>query len=311
MDSYNSTGPVLDMKEIENCRNAPILDTTTNRTLERGLDVASHFQALHEPTFSFLKLPREVRDLIYTYALKREKSVKPQLSPAASKYLRNLYWKPKGPSICLLNQQIWEEANIILYSTNVFRFSNGYALRCFEAAVGKDNLDLIRRIEISLESEHCTTAHSNRLYYEQYVHRELAALPDGMDIAKALSTSGLLNITEMTIMANKWEVKEQGLRSFGPDLESAICEVLKRNPEVRSCLRLAGYLDSEREKFSEQHEIKTEILDYSVPLSDTILTIPFAVFPGPDLSLPGADTCWYGRSPTRRTEPSFFTRLYS
>lgn len=215
-------------------------------------------------------------------------------------------WCPKGPSICLLDKQTSGEARRVLYSTTVFRFScDGYTLQSFEATVGQANLDFIRRSEISLDPESFSTTNSARLYFEQFVARDPNALTNTCN-AKALYNSGIQNITEMTILANKYQVREVGLTTCGFLLESAICIFLKTNPEANGgqgpYLRLAGYLDSERDRFLERFNIKTEILDYTTPGRGPCFP---GAYDGPDLHVPEADMCWYGQRATRGTELSF------
>lgn len=74
MDSHNSTSPIPGINQIELHKDTPMLEKGSTRRLAKDLNLAKEAHELREQTISFLELPREVRDFIYTYAL-RERNV--------------------------------------------------------------------------------------------------------------------------------------------------------------------------------------------------------------------------------------------
>ena len=96
---------------------------------------------VNKPTLSFLQLPREVRDLIYLYALK--------CTPHAELSPRNHhYFAPPTPAICLVNRQISAEANEILYSRNTIYFDDPDEMHQSLETIGTINKAHIRSLAI-------------------------------------------------------------------------------------------------------------------------------------------------------------------
>ena len=100
---------------------------------------------------TFLHLPRELRDKIYTYALSTPTPIDiGSILPSPG------YWhdpvshppKPPTPSLLLANRQIHTEAASILYGTNTFKFPHPGQLPAFERQIGTGNCERVKSVEI-------------------------------------------------------------------------------------------------------------------------------------------------------------------
>ncbi|PVI01869.1 hypothetical protein DM02DRAFT_613393 [Periconia macrospinosa] len=103
------------------------------------------------PPFPFLRLPRELRDEIYVYALCAPAYIEVESPQALTRpcqdLLTNIH-KPPTPGLLYVNKQVHAEAVESLYGSNTFRFQKPDAMRAFEARVGRANCTRVRRIGI-------------------------------------------------------------------------------------------------------------------------------------------------------------------
>jgi hypothetical protein len=98
---------------------------------------------------SFLDLPRELRDEIYTYALRADILVHvgprlPQQSPSYVPIPES--HRPPVPCLLRANKQVYREAVDVLYGRNMFRFWNPELLLDFEEQIGVQNTKRIENI---------------------------------------------------------------------------------------------------------------------------------------------------------------------
>lgn len=149
-------------------------DITRHEELER-LKESTGF---NKP-FPILRLPREIRDEIYTYSLRAAISVEtlqwPFIPTADSPY------KSPTPGLLRANKQIYHEAIEILYSKNIFKFQNPGHLFAFEEQIGSENRKRVREIciwiifpmreEVMLDPKHLL-----RSEYESVQSHWIAAL---------------------------------------------------------------------------------------------------------------------------------------
>lgn len=100
---------------------------------------------------TFLTLPRELRDKIYTHALSIPTSIDiGSILPSPG------YWhdpvphplKPPTPSLLLANRQIHVEASTTLYGTNTFKFPHPGQLPAFERQIGARNCKKVKSVEL-------------------------------------------------------------------------------------------------------------------------------------------------------------------
>jgi hypothetical protein len=120
-------------------------------TVRRYNQTCEELERLKESTgfdkpFPILRLPREIRDEIYTYSLRAASWVEttPRMLLAAADYA----FKPPTSGILRTNKQIYHEAIEILYSKNIFKFHEPEHLFAFEDQIGSENCMRVREMSI-------------------------------------------------------------------------------------------------------------------------------------------------------------------
>ena len=241
----------------ENDRLRRALCATTRDYIHTKKELESAREALGygKKPLPFLQLPREVRDQIYSYALRTSMNIKPEFHDIHSLSLQHSPWKPASPAICLVNRQIYAEAMEVLYSKNTFCFSNPSELLSFEDQIGIPNRCLIQRIAIPM-----------------VVMPESVMIPDP-DLgapcdwrstpahwAKAMMKSSFKHILEITVTVEDLRSSNQNQVVISPTLQHAIEDVFHRNQDQESKLRLVlkGFSELEWKKFPKHWAIKTE-----------------------------------------------------
>lgn len=233
----------------------------TARKHNQILEELEHLKAstgFYDNPLPFLSLPREVRDQIYMYSLQapREAFVTTRHVGMLScdKYPNSAHYpfKPATPGLLLVNKQIHEEANRVLYSYNKFTFHHPRELLEFQEQVGSLNCALIRRMKIFV----LFTVDST------YVESELLAPCDYENTpshwVKALSESCLNNIIGMQVDADSDDDRHP--TAMPPHLYRAIIAIFARNqnPPSEPQLVLKGFRYGEDEKFPKTWKVSTE-----------------------------------------------------
>ena len=268
---------ILSLQE-ENDRLRRVLAATARsfNVTKKELDIAKEELGHNKSPIRFLEFPREVRDIIYLYALGSSHfSTEPR--PIAWLAFEFRQMKPDTPDLCLANKQVYQESVEVLYSRNAFRFELPFHLLEFEEQIGSSNRDLIRRIEIA------TTDHlpRNHLMLDPHLIAPCDYQPIPTHWAKALSASKLKHITEMVVVnypSQKWLSRVEIIDDF---LKIAVEGVFARNedPSLVPRLTLEGFGESERRKFS--HHWKIVIIG---PLSGPEIVAHSATFASATLS---------------------------
>jgi hypothetical protein len=225
-----------------------------NKTYEE-LERLKESTGFNKP-FPILRLPREIRDEIYTYSLRAAISVqtipgKPFILTADNPF------KPPTLSLLRANKQIYHEAIEILYSKNIFKFQEPGQLFAFEEQIGFNSRKRVREIciwtrfperdEVVLDPTHLL-----RSEYDSVPSHWIAAL----------KVCGLKKIVHLSIEAEMLFSNPFSLLSMPKDLQEFIKEFLGRvaDDEVPR-LSLKGFQEEERKKFPKRWEVVMDQLD--------------------------------------------------
>lgn len=199
--------------------------------------------------FSILRLPREIRDKIYTYSLRAEISV--NRMSAFILTLKNNPFKPPTPGLLRANKQIYYEAIEILYSKNIFQFQEPEQLFAFEEQIGFENgkrvreiciwTKLPRRDEVVLDPKHLL-----RSEYDSFPSHWIAAL----------TACSFEKIMHLAVEAEVLFSTSLSLLSMPKDLQQFSEEFLGRVADNKvPRLSLTGFREEEREKFPQRWEV--------------------------------------------------------
>jgi len=199
----------------------------------RELKPAGHM--VDEPAFPFLRLPREVRDQIYLYALMC--TFYANLIPQHMEFYR-----PPTPAICLLNRQLSVEANEILYSRNTIHFDAPEDIHDCLEAIGSMNKAHVQ--SISIWFDYRTT--------EQRQWDGVSTSDTASHWAKALFGSGLTSLTKIDISTEYVGASSYSTYypSMDPAMERVIKHLFQKDQEGTSRhLKLTGFNYEDRKKF--------------------------------------------------------------
>ncbi|KAL4886850.1 hypothetical protein BJY04DRAFT_176702 [Aspergillus karnatakaensis] len=133
---------------------------------------------------TFLTLPSELRNKIYTTLLVRNEPLK--------------IWHHEAnidPTILRVNKQIHQEASFQLYSRNTFDFAGGfYLLTHFADGMGKENASLIGHIRLEFPTLDRVSPRSNIFKISDFSARVLGRIQ-----------SHFVNVKNLTVPANSFE----------------------------------------------------------------------------------------------------------
>ena len=131
-------------------RNLVLITEKYNRTFQE-LENIKEVSGFNKE-FPFLRLPREIRDRIYAYSLRRHTSSmkRPNSSKYTSlhSYLRTCRHQHLATGLLTTNKLVYTEAVEVLYSQTKFVFAIAGKFLEFENQIGPINRDFIRSIEI-------------------------------------------------------------------------------------------------------------------------------------------------------------------
>jgi hypothetical protein len=224
------------IEDVEQLRRALCQMTRDYTILKEELAMTKKCHGLDKKPFNFLQLPREVRDQIYRCALLAPIHVNTEPRPLFNLNLVASPYKPPNPHICLLNKQICEEANVILYSENTFWFEKAGQLLQFEHRISDVNKSLIRHIAFDVEYSSFSDV--------EVVHTSFIPFFDWTSLpshwTKALRLSSCRNLDQMTITAlvGSIEVIQTEDYTMHPDLKKAIVEILRRSQDDSKTTKL-------------------------------------------------------------------------
>ncbi|KAH8711862.1 hypothetical protein GQ44DRAFT_433242 [Phaeosphaeriaceae sp. PMI808] len=213
------------------------------------LERLKEFTGFNKP-FPILRLPREIRDEIYSYSLIAKISVrtKPLLFPADN---RDNPFVPLTPGLLLANKQIYQETIEMLYSQNIFFFEAPSDLFTFEEQIGPENCRRIKQIciwarfpgfnEIAVDPEDLQPSE-----YDSVPSHWIAAL----------QRCRLERIVHLSIEAESIGSDPLSLLHMPKGLEGFIRQFLGKVPGNQvPCLSLTGFREEERDKFPERWRV--------------------------------------------------------
>ena len=225
-----------------------------NRTCEE-LERLKESIGFNKP-FPFLRLPREIRDKIYTYSLCAAVPVGSATDLIIPR--RDNPSKPPTSGLLSTNKQVYHEAIDILYPKNIFKFRVARKLFAFEDQIGLENRKRVREIIIWTifpvsEERLVPTKYLLRSEYGSHLPHWIAAL----------KACDLQKIVHLGIEAKKQPASSPlSLLSMPRDLQGCIEEFLGRaaDNEVPR-LSLTGFKE-EREKFPKTWEVVMDQWDF-------------------------------------------------
>jgi hypothetical protein len=229
-------------------------------SVKEELEIAREALGIYKTPFPILRLPREIRDQIYEYALQALGVVSPEPCPSNCLSLEKSTWKPTTPDLCLVNKQVYGEAVQVLYSKNIFCFERAGQLLEFEKVIGLPNCGLVEHIEINVN---VTGVRQGGLMADPdlVVPCDWQGFPSHW--AKALMRSSLRNVLQLTVIAQlpekpSWDGKSVKLPS---SLRLAIGDFFRRRPNqaVPPRLNLSGFNCIDLKGFMGKWDIYTEL----------------------------------------------------
>jgi hypothetical protein len=219
-----------------------------NKTYEE-LERLKESTGFNKP-FPILRLPREIRDEIYTYSLRAAISVETTRQRAFIPTTDNLF-KPPTPGLLRANKQIYHEAVEILYSKNIFKFQEPGHLFAFQEQIGAENRKRVKEICISTIFPRSDMV---VLDPEHLLRSEYYSVPSYW--IAALNACGLVKIVHLGIEAEVIESHSSSLLSMPVDLQEFIEEFLGRVADDKvPRLSLRGFKEEERNRFPKRWEV--------------------------------------------------------
>ncbi len=226
-----------------------------NRTCEE-LERLKESTGFNKP-FPILRLPRGIRDKIYTYSLRAAIAVDTTSPKLLLVTDRDDPFKPPTSGLLRTNKQIYYEAIEILYLKNIFQFRDPGQLFAFEEQIGFECRNRVREIciwarfprrdEVVLDPEHLT-----RSEYDSVPSHWIAAL----------KICGLEKIVHLDIKAEMLSADPSSLLSMPNDLHDFIIEFLGKVADDKvPRLSLTGFREDEREKFPKRWEVVMDQFD--------------------------------------------------
>ena len=220
-----------------------------NKTYEE-LERLKELIGFNKP-FPILRLPREIRDQIYTYSLCAPISAKTVSSLPLSTIPQDNPFKPPTPGLLRVNKQIYYEAIDILYSKNTFQFEEPEHLFAFEEQIGSENRKRVKTIHfwaiMPIRDEEIPDPNSlPRSEYQSAPSHWIAAL----------KACGFRNIMHLGVEAGTIDAHPLCLLSMPKDLQEFIKECLGRVTDNGvPHLSLTGFREEEREKFPNKWKV--------------------------------------------------------
>jgi len=214
-----------------------------NKTYEE-LERLKELIGFNKP-FPILRLPREIRDQIYTYSLCAPISANTVSRSPFIALTPDHPFKPPTPGLLCVNKQIYYEAVDILYSKNTFKSEEPEHLFTFEAQIGLENCKRVKTICFwtLLPTGEEEIPDPNSLPRSEY-----QSVPSHW--IAALKACDFRNIVHLGIDAEMLFSDPLGLFSMPKDLQEFIEGYLGRVTDNGvPHLSLTGFREEEREKF--------------------------------------------------------------
>jgi hypothetical protein len=225
-------------------------------TMRKYKRVAEELERLKAATgfnkpFPILRLPREIRDEIYTHSLRAPKPVL-ELPWAMSPVLdADNPFKPPTLGLLRTNKQVYHEAVEILYSRNIFVFREPQQLFALEEQIVSANWQRVRQICIWM-----------------IFPRHDVVIPDPKDVIRsdydsfpshwiaAMKQCRFESITHLGIEAEALSSSPLSLLLMPAELQEYIHEVLGRVSDNKvPKLSLTEFLEKERDRFPKRWEV--------------------------------------------------------
>ncbi|KAF2681080.1 hypothetical protein K458DRAFT_420987 [Lentithecium fluviatile CBS 122367] len=225
-------------------------------TARKYNEVYEELERLKEATgfnkpFPILRLPREIRDEIYTYSLCAAKPVEtiPRW-PMIGLDVDNPF-KPPTPGLLRANKQIYREAVEILYSRNAFRFQEPGQLFAFEEQIRLESRKRVKEMCIWIRFPRSDEV---VLDPKALLRSEYDSVPSHW--IAALKACRLEKIVHLSIEAEMLFCAPTALLSMPKDLQDSIGEFLGRVEDGKMPrLSLTGFWEEDREKFPKRWEV--------------------------------------------------------
>ena len=242
------------MTAMANNTQAPVLSTDTSNTVEdnetsiicrmdtsSASNTSSATQSGEVKAFPFMKLPGELRNMIYKLCLKKHQIVKfgKKVSDVgdSSKSDSDVF----TPNLLRVNHQIYNEAHAILYGANTFDFKQGSVFPEFFAMIGREVAGL-RKI---------------RLRHEDYLttERKYGTVPFA-EACKRLHEAP--NLEELIIYCKHYsrEKTEDLANYLFKNLRGWFCVMVERKSSVEGAVEAvqldASYSAAQNEDFHEK-----------------------------------------------------------
>ena len=220
-----------------------------NKTCEE-LERLKELTGFNKP-FPILRLPREIRDEIYTYSLCAAISVETRPQRPFFLTVKDNPFKPPTSGLLCTNKQIYHEAIEILYSKNIFKFQEPEHLFAFEKQIGPENCKRVREICIWTRFPRGDEA---ILDPEDLPQSEYDSFPSHW--IAALAACGLEKIVHLGIEAEVLFSTSNSLLCMPKDLQEFIEGFLGRVAENEvPRLLLRGFWEEERKIFPKRWEV--------------------------------------------------------
>lgn len=207
---------------------------------------------------SFLDLPHNIRQKIYTYSLCIEDVVDPF-------YKRLDPYKPPAPGLLRTNKQIYHEAIDMVYSKNIFDFTEAEDFVAFQKQIGLQNCKQVREISIWIKFPTQQEAKLNPKYWPQPEYDSFLT-----PWLAALTACRFEKIVHLRVDAFVRYPDSYDMLLMPNNLQDVIEKFfLERMPEDRvPRLSLIGFQFEERKKFPESWKVEMEWWDeYDIALS--------------------------------------------
>ncbi|KAF1993969.1 hypothetical protein P154DRAFT_527389 [Amniculicola lignicola CBS 123094] len=243
------------------------------------LDRLKAFVGFNKP-FPFLRLPRELRDQIYTYCLCPATPVEPTRKTPLIPATDNPF-KPPTPGLLRVNRQMYHEAGEVLYSRNMFRFDGPPSLRAFEGKIALESREQVKQICIHINFRGQALGPVDESDDDLFFWAKQLHFPP--EWIAALKACRLKKIEHLRVRAKMYGPRSLSPLSMPEDLKDAIIQFLERVPDEKvPKLSLKGFQEKEIEKFPKRwtfvtdqwdaYKKETENRDMTVSFEDTIWT---------------------------------------
>ena len=226
-------------EEYDKLRRLMFSTTRAYNRVKEELDRGREALGICKMPFPILRLPREIRDQIYLYALQAQEIVSPDPCPSNCLTVEESNHRPPTPGLCFVNKQIYVETVPVLYSKNTFYFERAGQLLDFEKVIGPTNCQLIQHIQIYVEILPSPEDDST-IDPDLVISYDWQGFPSHW--AKGLRKSSLRNVIEISVIAQiDRPLLDRKLVTLPSSLRLAIHDVFCQRQAVLPRMNLSGF----------------------------------------------------------------------